>query len=220
MVAITRQDGLAPRSAASESAVSARAFIGGQDGSNTMPVYPGSTILPPGQALRKLIWCVEKQHIIHIVLSWIHAAQCSASPELLPPQLSRRGPRQMIAGRETGGITREDEDDATASFVDLYEERRARSYEELELLWCEHISDFQWGRVKIVERILEVDWPQGLTFAMTATFAFEAVRANRLGRIWYAVCLDYGDDADIKAMLGKDGGAGESCSCDDDDVLP
>lgn len=134
---------------------------------------------------------LDKHHLIHLVVHWIHSVQhVFDQTRLVAPQLSRRPPRH--------GATDVDDapgqDSVTTSFLDLYEDRRARSLEELRVLWTDVMPEAKVSRSRAVDRILDVDWPQGITFAMTATIAFEAIRANRLSRNWTAMCLDYSKD--------------------------
>ncbi|UZJ56288.1 hypothetical protein CBS101457_005608 [Exobasidium rhododendri] len=169
-------------------------------------VLDHSTILEPNEPLQRMMSNLEKHHLIHIVLSWIEDAQFSPSPNVLPPMLSRRAPRQVVPRINIDDAPSQDNSSqriGTSSFLDLHEDRRARSYRELTSLWLHSMSDAKVPRSRAVDRILNVDWPTGLTYAMVATIAFENVRANPLKRMWQTVRLDYGEEEEIRAFKEK-----------------
>lgn len=169
-----------------------------------------STVLAPTDALQRLLASLEKHHLIWIVLAWIREAQQAPSPSLLPPQLSRRAPRQRASRLpDKSDLSQDDMRAATSSFLDLHEERRARSYKELTSLWLESMSDAKVPRSRAVDRIVNVDWPTGLTYAMVATVSFECVRASPMRRVWHTIRLDFGDDEERRQVRDK----GESCEC-------
>lgn len=160
-----------------------------------------STLLPPNDPLTRLLLSLDKHHLIHIILQWIQDAQNSPSSKLLPPQLSRRAARKSLFRNLTNideSPSRDDQRACTSSFLDLHENRRARSYKELSRLWLENMSDSKVSKSRAVDRIINVDWPTGLTYAMIATLAFEQVRANRDRRIWHTLRLDYEEEEEAE----------------------
>jgi hypothetical protein len=167
-----------------------------------------STVLPPSEPLRRLLGSLDKHHLIHIVLSWIHGAQHSPSSKVLAPQLSRRASRKGGASRNVNFDDAPSQDQqrvSISSYLDLHEERRARSYVELTSLWLESMSEAKISRSRGVDRILNVDWPSGLTYAMVAILSFELIRASPVRRVWHTFRLDYGDEGDVnsKALLHR-----------------
>jgi hypothetical protein len=173
-------------------------------------VLDHSTILEPNEPLQRMMNFLEKSHLIQIVLSWIHTAQHSPSPNIVPPMLSRRAPRQVIPRINIDDVPSQDNNHqraTTSSFLDLHEDRRARSHKELTSLWLVSMSDVKVPKSRAVDRIINVDWPTGLTYSMVATLAFEHVRANPLKRVWHTIRLDYGDEDETRQVKEK----GESC---------
>lgn len=172
--------------------------VKGKGRSSALTAYRDSTILPPSPPLRRLLMQLEKDHLIQLALCWIHRDQTSPSPSIVPPQLSRRAPPRK---RSAYGDSDDSDDldgpmqDDTAAFLDLQEERRARSITELRALWRDSMSDLKVHRRVAVDRILEVDWPQGLSYGMIAQVAFEHLRTRRQPRDWVAVCLDFDREA-------------------------
>lgn len=159
---------------------------------------------------------LDKSHLIHVVLYWIDQALTAASPDIVAPQLSRRPPHTGARDGDIDDVPQQDkgavEDTVTtASFLDLHEERRARSYEELQRLWAQIMPEARVAKTRAVERILYVDWPYGISFAMAATVAFEASRANLLGRNWTAMSLDFGESRSDEGS-GKDSRASNGTS--------
>jgi hypothetical protein len=171
-------------------------------------VLDHSTVLDPSEPLQRMIGSLEKDHLIHVVLSWIKDAQHAPSSKILPPMLSRRAPRQVVPRINIDDAPSQDNlRAATSSFLDLHEDRRARSYKELTSLWLVSMSDEKVPKSRAVDRIVNVDWPTGLTYAMVATLAFEQIRANPLKRVWHTIRLDYGDEEETREIREK----GESC---------
>ncbi|MCO5555806.1 hypothetical protein L7F22_009351 [Adiantum nelumboides] len=75
---------------------------------------------------------------------------------------------------------------------------RARTYDQLEKIWRSGLM-----RRQVIERLTEIDWPEGITYSMISTIIFESSRVNRTHWHWNACCLDYGDDEEVKSLLGK-----------------
>lgn len=161
-----------------------------------LSVLDHSTVLPPSEPLRRLLNSLDKHHLIQIVLCWIHQAQHSPSPNLHAPQLSRRASRRGISRSNNfdDAPSQDHQRVSVSSFLDLHEERRARSYVELTTLWLESMSEAKIPRARAVDRILNVDWPSGLTYAMVATLSFELIRASPVRKVWHTYRLDFGDD--------------------------
>lgn len=171
------------------------------DDNTTRPLLSAidhSTVVPSNDTLRRLIGSLDKHHIIHIVLHWIHASQHSPSNKLLAPQLSRRSSRRRDPVDDDVPL-HDDQGASLSSFLDLHEERRARSYKELTMLWLENMSDARIPKSRTIDRILNVDWPSGLTYAMIATLAFELIRSGPLRRTWQTYRLDYGPQGEKSA---------------------
>nr|CDI53531.1 chromosome segregation protein [Melanopsichium pennsylvanicum 4] len=124
--------------------------------------------------------------------------------------LSRRKPRPS-------------EDDPASNLVlyhailDLNEERRCRSMDELRLLWTGPMADQKVPKARAVDRIMDVDWPEGLSYAMVAELDLFYMHARQLSKTWSTVKLEYDDDVDgsgkgwerlsemhIKARLGNE----------------
>lgn len=160
-----------------------------------------STIVSSNDTLRRLLGSLEKHHLIHIVLHWIHEAQHSPSPNLLAPQLSRRLSQRHKTTDDVLPL-QENQNESLSSYLDLHEERRARSYKELTLLWLENMSDARIPKARGIDRILNVDWPSGLTYAMIATLAFELVRSGPVKRLWQTLRLDYDSVEKANNSLG------------------
>ena len=173
-----------------------------------LSVLDHSTVLPTSEPLRRLLNSLDKHHLIQIVLWWVHQAQHSPSPHLLAPQLSRRASRRGVARSNNFDYTHSQDHERVSvlSYLDLHEERRARSYTELTTLWLESMSEAKIPRARGVDRILNVDWPSGLTYAMVATLSFELIRANPVKKVWHTFRFDFGDDNAGESLceLGKD----------------
>lgn len=203
-MAMNWQRGEPPRKA-----VNGHGHSGGANGGSTMDqqrsrssaltAYLDSTILPPSPPLRRLLMQLDKDQLIQLALYWIQRDQTNPSPSVVPPQLSRRAPtlqRRKKIAYDSDDLEDDDDDDGpmqdnTAAFLDLQEARRARSTHELRALWQDSMADVKLHRRVAVDRILEVDWPQGLSYGMIAHVAFEHVRARRQPRDWMATCLDF-----------------------------
>ena len=170
-----------------------------------MPVYPGSTLLKPCPALHKLFYSIEYRKLISIVLDWIRDVRYAPTRSVQPPQLTKsklseyvRFSKDGVASLKKGAqknisLTQED-----LLKLDYREEMRARTYEQLEKIWRSPLT-----RKQVIERITEIDWPEGITYSMISSIIFESSRSNRMHWHWNACCLDYGDDEETKSLLGK-----------------
>ncbi|SPO25802.1 uncharacterized protein UTRI_03167 [Ustilago trichophora] len=139
--------------------------------------------VPHSISLRRLLSRLDKLELTSLVTRWLD----SASPSYIPPMLSRRQPRPG--------------DDDLASnmmlyhaILDLNEERRCRSMDELRLLWTGPMADPKVPKARAVDRIVDVDWPEGLSYAMVAELDLFYMHARRLSKTWSTVKLEYDDD--------------------------
>ncbi|KAI3483779.1 hypothetical protein L1887_53369 [Cichorium endivia] len=145
-------------------------------------------VVPHSISLRRLLSRLDKAELIALVARWLD----NAGPSFLPPMLSRRQPR---AG----------EDDPASnlmlyhSILDLNEERRCRSLDELRLLWTGPMADPKVPKARAVDRITDVDWPEGLSYAMVAELDLFGMHARPLSKTWTTVRLEYDDDVDASA---------------------
>lgn len=170
-----------------------------------MPVYPGSTLMKPCPALQKLLYSIEYRRLTSVVLDWIRDIRYSPTRNVQPPQLTKSKVSEFVKFSKDGvaslkkgaqkniSLTQED-----LLKLDYREEMRAKTYEQLERIWRSGLT-----RKQVLERVTEIDWPQGITYSMIATLIFESSRFMRLHWHWNACCLDYGDDEEVKNLLGK-----------------
>lgn len=82
------------------------------------------------------------------------------------------------------------------AILDLNEERRCRSMDELRLLWTGPMSDPRVPKARALDRISDVDWPEGLSYAMVAELDLFYAHARQLSKTWSTVKLEYDDDVD------------------------
>lgn len=142
-------------------------------------------LVPHSISLRRLLSRLDKTELISLVTRWLD----QAGPSYIPPMLSRRQPKPG-------------EDDPASNLVlyhailDLNEERRCRSMDELRLLWTGPMADPKVPKARAIDRITDVDWPEGLSYAMVAELDLFYTQARHLSRTWSTVKLEYLDEVD------------------------
>lgn len=142
-------------------------------------------IVPHSISIRRLLTRLDKTELVSLVARWLD----NASPSYIPPMLSRRQPRPG-------------EDDPASNLVlyhailDLNEERRCRSMDELRLLWTGPMADPKVPKARAIDRIVDVDWPEGLSYAMVAELDLFYMNTRQLSKTWTIVKLEYDDEVD------------------------
>lgn len=168
-----------------------------------MPVYSASTILKPCPALHKLLYSVDPRKLTLIVLDWIRDLRFAPTQSVQPPQLTKSKLSEHLRFKKNGVAFLKKESKKIVSLtkedllkLDYREETRAKSLEQLENIWRSGLK-----RKEAINRIMEIDWPNGITYSMIASIIFETTRSNRVH--WNSCCLDYGDEEEVKNLLGK-----------------
>ncbi|KAJ9479097.1 Chromosome segregation protein [Pseudozyma hubeiensis] len=142
-------------------------------------------LVPHSISLRRLLSRLDKTELVSLVTRWLD----DAGPSYIPPMLSRRQPKPG-------------EDDPASNLVlyhailDLNEERRCRSMDELRLLWTGPMADPKVPKARALDRISDVDWPEGLSYAMVAELDLFYMNARQLSKTWTTVKLEYDDEVD------------------------
>ncbi|CDU22728.1 uncharacterized protein SPSC_01358 [Sporisorium scitamineum] len=142
-------------------------------------------LVPHSISLRRLLSRLDKSELVSLVTRWLD----NAGPSYIPPMLSRRQPKPG-------------EDDLASNLVlyhailDLNEERRCRSMDELRLLWTGPMADPKVPKARALDRITDVDWPEGLSYAMVAELDLFYMNARQLSKTWTTVKLEYDDEVD------------------------
>ncbi|EST05519.1 Centromere protein Chl4/mis15/CENP-N [Kalmanozyma brasiliensis GHG001] len=136
-------------------------------------------------SLRRLLSRLDKTELVSLVTRWLD----NAGPSYIPPMLSRRQPK---AGEEdpASNLT------LFHAILDLNEERRCRSMDELRLLWTGPMADPKVPKARALDRIADVDWPEGLSYAMVAELDLFYMHARQLSKTWTTVRLEYDDEVD------------------------
>jgi hypothetical protein len=134
---------------------------------------PDATLQAPSAPLRRLLHQLSKASLIALVLHWL----ASSSPSIAPPSLSRRHASTS----------------ATSTFLELHEARRAASVAQLRQLWHGPMRAPGIAKARAVERVLDVDWPHGLTLHMCHMLACEAMRLAPGARTWSVARLEFDD---------------------------
>ncbi|CCF52898.1 hypothetical protein NDA14_006217 [Ustilago hordei] len=152
---------------------------------NKLTSHEDYHIVPHSISLRRLLSRLDKTELISLVTRWLD----NPGPSYISPMLSRRQPRPG-------------EDDPASNLVlyhailDLNEERRCRSMDELRLLWTGPMADPKVPKARAVDRITDVDWPEGLSYAMVAQLDLTYMHARQLSKTWTTVKLEYDDEVD------------------------
>ncbi|KDN40431.1 hypothetical protein K437DRAFT_238871 [Tilletiaria anomala UBC 951] len=146
--------------------------------SSLLTSYEGQTVSPSSSHARKLLMRLDKPELISLALGWLRFS----SSIHLPPQLSRRPPREHTQRRGDWAA------------LDLSEERRARTLEDCITIWDGPMRDQRVPKVRAVDRVLEVDWSDGLSFGMLAEIELAYLKARRTSRTWVAAKLEYAPD--------------------------
>ncbi|PWN97563.1 hypothetical protein FA09DRAFT_346180, partial [Tilletiopsis washingtonensis] len=141
---------------------------------------PDATLQAPSAPLRRLLHQLSKASLIALVLHWL----ASSSPSIAPPSLSRRHASTS----------------ATSTFLELHESRRASSVAQLRQLWHGPMRAPGIAKARAVERVLDVDWPHGLTLHMCHMLACEAMRLAPGARTWSVARLEF-DDAQVPSSF-------------------
>lgn len=151
---------------------------------STLASHGDSQLVPHSISIRRLLARLDKAELIALVTRWL----TSSLPTHVPPVLSRRQPKP-------------DEDDASSAnlrlyhaVLDLNEERRARSLDELRLLWSQPMADPKVPKARAINRIVDIDWPEGLSYAMIAELELFYASTRRLTRTWTVVKMEYSDE--------------------------
>ena len=147
---------------------------------STLASHLDSESVPVSDQLRRLLYRLDKVELISLAVRWISMAEA----HYLPPRLSKRPGNQEISNTLL----------LYHAIVDLNEERKARSLEELRLLWSGPMSDPKVPKARAMDRILLVDWPEGLSYGMIAEADLLYTTTRRTSRSWTAVKLEYLDD--------------------------
>jgi Kinetochore protein CHL4 like len=145
-----------------------------------LPSYAPNTVSPCSPHARKLLTRLDKAELINLALSWL----TSSSPAHLPPKLSRRPPRDREGGKAKA------KEEQWAAF-DLSEERKSRSLEDCITIWRKPMRDPRVPKIRAIDRILTVDWSEGLSFAMLAEVELAFIKGRRTARTWIAAKLEY-----------------------------
>ncbi|PWN38167.1 uncharacterized protein FA14DRAFT_159870 [Meira miltonrushii] len=168
-----------------------------------MSVYPDSTLLKPCPALHKLFYSIDHRKLQSLVLGWIRDSKHAPTASIQPPRLkgsnvSEHSAKDGVVRMKQGARNSVSLDQEESLNSDYREGMRARTYEELEEIWKSSLT-----RNRIIERLTDFDWPEGITYSMIASIIFETTRWNRMLYQWNACCLDYGDGEEVKNLLGK-----------------
>ncbi len=142
-------------------------------------------IVPHSISLRRLLTRLDKTELISLVTRWLD----NAGPSYIPPMLSRRQPRPG-ENDPASNLT------LYHAILDLNEERRCRSMDELRLLWTGPMADSKVPKARAIDRITDVDWPEGLSYAMVAELDLFYMHARQLSKTWSTVKLEYDDEVD------------------------
>ncbi|SPO36313.1 uncharacterized protein PSFLO_01784 [Pseudozyma flocculosa] len=152
---------------------------------STLASHQDAELVPHSPQLRRLLTRLDKAELVRLALGWLSASRAYH----IPPKLSRRQPAKQA----------DIADEATFRYhavLDLNEERRARSLESLELIWAALMIDPKVPKTRAVERILTVDWVDGLSYGMVAEVDLLFGADRRTSRSWSAVKLVYDDARD------------------------
>ncbi len=147
--------------------------------SSLLTAYAGQTVSPPSAHARKLLTRLDKGELIALVLRWLTSSESTLH---IPPKLSRRPARDS---------SQQSQRKADWAALDLSEERKARTLADCIAIWAGPMRDARVPKVRAVDRILTVDWVEGLSFAMLAEVELAFVRARRTSRTWLAAKLEF-----------------------------
>ncbi|PWN49042.1 hypothetical protein IE53DRAFT_388762 [Violaceomyces palustris] len=148
--------------------------------------YPDHHPIPHSVQTRRLVQKLDKSELIHLATSWL----ASVRPHHLRPTLSRRSSSKTTSSSSDPRPT-------TSSLLDLSEERRARNLEELFFLWDVAMRDPKVAKLRAIDRLIEVDWPQGFSLGMIAEIELLHSNNRRIasGRTWVVAKFHYGHRA-------------------------
>lgn len=138
--------------------------------------YRGSTLSVPSLAARRLLGRLDKLQMIELALHWM----CGTDNTRHPPSLSR-------ASRAPGAGDLPPEPASLADAIST--ERRVGSYHAARALWDGPMRDDRVPKVRALDRILTVDWPDGLSFAMIADVDAVYLASHPESRQWAAARL-------------------------------
>ncbi|CEH11902.1 Centromere protein Chl4/mis15/CENP-N [Ceraceosorus bombacis] len=165
----------------------------GPNSIHTLQSVPSSTLLAPTPALRRLLTILPKASVCSLVSRWLSSLSSSGRStdrDITPPSFSRRN-----AGASTGT--------STSTYLDLHESRRARNVEELRALWKGPMLDGRVPKSRAVDRIMETDWPEGISYAMASMISAEALQVSPTSRTWTAARAFFDDgDATPSSLRG------------------
>lgn len=147
------------------------------------PAYRGGTLSVPSAAARRLLSRLDKLQLVELVLHWMRAT----TNDRHPPRLSR-------ASRAPGATDQDDmgTPDALADAVST--QRRVGSYTAAFALWDGPMRDDRVPKVRAVDRIVGVDWPDGLSFSMIADIDAVYLASHPESRQWAAAKLVFGPE--------------------------
>lgn len=132
----------------------------------------------PSAAARRLLARLDKPQMIELVLYWMRGT----SPDRHPPSLSG-------ASRAPGASGQDDASSFAALADAISRERRVGSYAAALALWNGPMRDDRVPKVRALDRILAVDWPDGLSFSMIADIDAAHLASRPESRQWAAAKL-------------------------------
>ncbi|PWZ02203.1 CHL4-domain-containing protein [Testicularia cyperi] len=151
----------------------------------TLSSHADHQIVPHSIGTRRLLTRLDKSELISLTSRWLSSSAASH----IPPVLSKRLPKSGES--DTSSNLR-----LYHAILNLNEERRARSLEELRLLWESPMADPKVPKARAVDRIVDVDWPEGLSYGMIAELDLHYHASRRTSRTWVVLKLEYDDEAD------------------------